>query len=69
MSKILQRHRTKLHKTKKGAPTDSRKSQTDNGTVQLYCAVQPRSPNHRQTTTEEVQSSVRDGTSSATVHS
>jgi len=39
------------------------------GRQQLYCAVQSRSPDHRRTTTEKVQSSVRDGTSSATVHS
>jgi len=36
---------------------------------QLYCAVQSRSPSHCQTTTEKVQSSARDGTLSATVHS
>jgi len=39
------------------------------GRQQLYCAVQSRSPNHCQTTTGKVQSSARDGTSSATVHS
>ena len=39
------------------------------GRQQLYCAVQSRSPDHCQTTTEKVQSSVRDETSSATVHS
>ena len=37
------------------------------GREPLYCAVQSRSPDH-QTTTEKVQSSARDGTSSATVH-
>jgi len=39
------------------------------GRQQLYCAVQSRSPRHCQTTTGKVQSSARDGTSSATVHS
>jgi len=36
------------------------------GRRQLYCAVQSRSPSHCQTTTEKVQSSARNGMSSAT---
>jgi len=57
--------RTKLNKTKNvNAPTGSSRGQT---TV-ILCSIQSRSPTHRQTTTEKVQSSVRDGTSSATVH-
>jgi len=39
------------------------------GRQQLYCAVQSRSPSHCQTTTGNIQSSARDGTSSATVRS
>ena len=35
----------------------------------LYCAVQSQSPSHLQMTTEKVQSSARDGTSSAMGHS
>jgi len=76
MSKTLQGHCTKLNITKTTeAPTVSSRGQT----ILLYCAVssssssiylpQSRSPNHCQTTTGKVQSSARDGTSSATVYS
>ena len=67
MSKTLQRHRTKLNKTKQ--KRQNRRQSVVTGRQQLCGAVQSRSPDHRQTTTEKVQSSARDGTSSATVHS
>jgi len=68
MSKTLQGHHTKLVKTKQ---TKGRKrwQSAVAGRQQLYCAVRSRSPSHCQTTTEKVQSSARDGTLSATVHS
>ena len=62
MSRTLQGHHTKLNKKTESPTVGSR------GLQQLYCAVQSRSPNHCRTTTEKVQSSARDGTSSATVH-
>jgi len=66
MSKTLQGHRTELNKTKK---RQNRRQSVIAGRQQLYCVVQSRSPSHCQTTTGKVQSSVRDGTLSATVHS
>ena len=70
MSKTLQGHRTKLNKTKKKqTKRHNRRQSVVVGRQQLYCAVQSWSPNNCQTTTEKVQSSARDGTSSATVHS
>ena len=56
MSKTLQGHRTKINKTKKQKGQKRRQSVVA-GRQQLYCAVQSRSPNHCQTTTEKVQSS------------
>ena len=69
MSKTLQGHHTKLNETKnnKKKPQKRRQSVVV-GRQQLYCAVQSPSPNHCQTTTEKVQSSAHDGTSSVTVH-
>jgi len=56
------------YKIKKKSKQNRRQSVVA-GRQQLYCAVQSRSPSHCQTTTGKVQSSARDGTSSATVHS
>ena len=68
MSKTLQGHHTKLKGKEK--QNDKIRQSVVAGRQQLYCAVQSRSPSHCQTTTgKEVQSSARDGTSSATVHS
>ena len=69
MSKTLHGHRTKLNKTKQKQKRQNRRQSVVMGRYQLYCAVQSRSPDHCQTTTGKVQSSARDGTSSATVHS
>jgi len=68
MSKTLQGHRTKLDKTKQ-TNGQKRWQSVVAGRQQLYRAVQSRSPSHCRTTTEKVQSSACDGTSSATVHS
>ena len=72
MSKTLQGYRIKL-KRKKEKKTktkqQNRRQSVVAGRQQLYCAVQSRLPNHCRTMTEKVQSSTRDGTSSATVHS
>ena len=57
MSKTVQGHRTKLNKTKK---RQNCRQSVVTCRQQLYCAVQSRSPNHSQTTTEKVQSSVHD---------
>jgi len=59
------------YKIKKAKQTkrQNRRQPVVAGRQQLYCAVQSRSPSHCQTTTGKVQSSVRDGTSSATVRS
>ena len=58
----------KIDKTKQTKGQNRRQSVVA-GRQQLYCAVQSRSPNHCRTTTGKVQSSARDETSSATVHS
>ena len=63
--KIKKRKKEKKRKTKQ----QNRRQSVVAGRQQLYCAVQSRSPSHCQTTTGKVQSSARDGTSSATVHS
>jgi len=68
-SKTLQGHRTKLKRKEKQTKRQNRRQSVVAGRQQLYCAVQSRSPSHCQTTTEKTQSSARDGTSSATVHS
>ena len=54
MSKTLQGHRTKLNKTKRTEKCQNRRQSVVAGRQQLYCAVQSRSPNHRQTTIEKV---------------
>ena len=66
MSKTLQGHR--IYRIKQNKTKTKQKGQKRR---QLYCAVglQSRSLSHCQTTTEKAQSSARDGTSSATVHS
>jgi len=70
MSKTLQGHRTELNKTRKNKQKGQKHQQSVvAGRQQLYCAVQSRSPSHRQTTTKKVRSSAHDGTSSAKVHS
>ena len=58
-----------LKKKKKQTKRQNRRQSVVAGRQQLYCAVQSRSPSHHQTATRKVQSSARDGTSSATVHS
>ena len=66
MSKTLQGHRTITNQQKRiGRRADSRWPQADNS----CSVVQLRSPNEDRTTTEKVQSSGHDGTSSATAHS
>jgi len=56
-------------KSKANKTTESPRQSVVAGGQQLYCTVQSRSSNRRRTTTGKVQSSARDGTSSATVHS
>jgi len=56
-------------KKKRKTKRQNRRQSVVAGRQQLYCAVQSRSPSHCQMTTGKVQSSARDGTSSATVHS
>jgi len=61
MSKTLQGQRTELNKTNKNKQKQTkgqnRRQSVVAGRQQLCCAVQSRSPNHCQTTTEKVQSS------------
>jgi len=59
MSKSLQKHHTTLNKTKKQKRQKRRQSVVV-GRLQLYCAVQSRSPNHCETTAGKVQSLARD---------
>ena len=70
MSKILQGHRTKLNKTKKNKQKRQKRRQSVEAaqTAVILCST-ITTAYHCQTTTEKVQSSARDGTSSVTEHS
>ena len=70
MSKILQGHRTKLNKTKKNKQKRQKRRQSVEAaqTAVILCST-ITTAYHCQTTTEKVQSSARDGTSSVTEQS